>query len=744
MSKIQDAKQLLAQGLRLLATDGKTPITDGFGADAPDFTCGPEWFGESDTGIAILCGPCPALGPDLLLCVDGDGEGWRDVPEIRSFLDSLPPTLSSHDARHLFFRVPANSAASLKQWKDVFKTKAATGCAVDLKYTGGYACERLDWAEGTDTSALVSAIATLPETCLAALARAPGARATSSAVTTVNSDDRGDAYLAAKGLDPVQVYADAFDWLETKAPVAVDGQGGHNTLLVVTGGLLEGFGLDEETCLQLLEDVYNPRCEPEWSSEELQHKIDQVDQHGSEAYARLELAVHRSHMEAFEAICNQPIAPANVSQGDIPGSVAAAPGAGAPARRMLQTVKASELNQPLPPVPWLVQRLSLAPGRPGLVVGRAGSGKTAAVQDIAVSVASGQDVFGTWPVRQGPVLHIDLDQGRYATKRRYQQIAKGRGIDLSTLPLECAFFNFRMTKNHGAMAAVDPAAVELLKDSCRGKAFVIIDSLRGMSPGMDENSSEIGEILQALSWVVDEIEKEGSEVPPPTFVVLHHSGKGESSAGGRGSTSIDDRAGAKWVVSKEDDGNQVSWKQDKASEFALGRDRGFVTRLVEGVHNGAYGPESVMIQVVPEQDNDVTAEQETKEWDEKVQQAMELVKEHPGILSRTLRDELGAGSIKGNLSQKVIDKLLLGAPECRGAQLWKYGTDSAKHLFWKSAEQLIMDELIKGPAVHSTLVAETCLPTSQVKLTLSHLHATGRTCQSAGINGEPAWELLNK
>ena len=134
-------KAYAAAGFRILpiASDGsKRPLVDGFGAAAPDFTIPPENFQDGD-GVAILTGPCPALGDDWLAVLDLDGDA--SVADINRMVGvNLPPTLSSKGYRHLYYRVPASpERASIKQWVRIFGRGDAP--EVDLKWAGGYAIE---------------------------------------------------------------------------------------------------------------------------------------------------------------------------------------------------------------------------------------------------------------------------------------------------------------------------------------------------------------------------------------------------------------------------------------------------------------------------------------------------------------------------------------------------------------------------------------------------------------------------
>lgn len=60
-------------------------------------------------------------------------------------------------------------------------------------------------------------------------------------------------------------------------PPAVSRSGGHNALLVAASTIYRGFALPREHALAILEDTYNPRCEPPWKLKELNHKLDAVE-----------------------------------------------------------------------------------------------------------------------------------------------------------------------------------------------------------------------------------------------------------------------------------------------------------------------------------------------------------------------------------------------------------------------------------------------------------------------------------
>src|SRR5690606_13676054 len=94
-----------------VSPDGeKRPRVKGFEADAPAFTAYQRV--KPDDMVAILCGPCPALGAtadeptagDWLCCIDLDGGLTREDLGVALGAD-LPETLATHDGNHLWYRV---------------------------------------------------------------------------------------------------------------------------------------------------------------------------------------------------------------------------------------------------------------------------------------------------------------------------------------------------------------------------------------------------------------------------------------------------------------------------------------------------------------------------------------------------------------------------------------------------------------------------------------------------------------
>lgn len=94
----------------------------------------------------------------------------------------------------------------------------------------------------------------------------------------------------------------------------------------------------------------------------------------------------------------------------------------------------AEIFAKLPPYPWLIPGLHLAPGRISLLNGYANAGKTVIAISIALAVASGKPVWGTYaPAKSGKVLHLNGEIGSYLARERYQRLARGAGLDIDAL-----------------------------------------------------------------------------------------------------------------------------------------------------------------------------------------------------------------------------------------------------------------------------------------------------------------------
>lgn len=208
---------------------------------------------------------------------------------------------------------------------------------------------------------------------------------------------------------------------------------------------------------------------------------------------------------------------------------------------------AAECAEPPAPVPWLCKQLHLAPGRPVSLSGYAGTGKTNVAAALALGVAAGlPTVLGLRLDRHGDVLLVDHECGSRSTHRRLYRLAIGLRVDLREVGERLQWVSYPK------LTLVQEGAEELLLEVCQGKALVVIDSLKRLLPGVDENDARVADHLAILARV--------SEATGCTFVLLQHEGKPgadgarEARFRGRGSSAIQGEWSSHWSISVQGEG----------------------------------------------------------------------------------------------------------------------------------------------------------------------------------------------
>jgi hypothetical protein len=197
------------------------------------------------------------------------------------------------------------------------------------------------------------------------------------------------------------------------------------------------------------------------------------------------------------------------------------------------------LAEPLPPARWVSPGLQLGPGRCALFAGYGASAKTLALQSLALSVATGQLIWGRFACVRGKVVHLDYEQGRYATNRRYQRLARALGVNLASIGKDLR------VGSHPDLCLTAEGMEAALFELVQGAALLVIDSLRAATPGVDENESRIRDYLQILTRV--------SDATGCAVLLIHHARKPSEGDGDvrtilRGSSAIFDAAGSVYAI----------------------------------------------------------------------------------------------------------------------------------------------------------------------------------------------------
>lgn len=291
----------------------------------------------------------------------------------------------------------------------------------------------------------------------------------------------------------------------------------------------------------------------------------------------------------------------------------------------------ADIFAPLPPVPWLVQKLDICPGAPTLLAGYGFSGKTMAAQSLALTVAGGGRVWGDFHCsRRGRVVHLDYEQGYRITAERYQRLAVGAGLDADALEGSLDVAPLPSQKLDS------PNAFDALLRVADGAALVIVDSLRASAPTLDENSSEIRSVLDMLTLV--------SERTGAVALVIHHARKpsGDHEGGARmairGSSGIYD-ACASVLVFVGEKGAPTMVHHEKARTSGILADS-FALRVEDSGDStgGQSGLRVVTVDHIRQAANESASKQ--AELDEAV---FEVVSREPGCNVRFVRGNVPLG-----------------------------------------------------------------------------------------------------
>jgi RecA-family ATPase len=205
---------------------------------------------------------------------------------------------------------------------------------------------------------------------------------------------------------------------------------------------------------------------------------------------------------------------------------------------------------PYKPTDWVCEELFLAAGRPTLVSAYSFSGKTLAMQSLALSLATGTPIWGQFSCHKKRVAHIDYEQTQEATIPRYQRMIAAMGLNPDEV-----WDNLSVSTEPG-IHLTSACANSTFHHLAHEHNVVIIDSLRVAAMGLDENASSFRTAIDMLTKI--------SSLTNCTFILVHHAGKGGDKVTDqrhvlRGSSSILDAAGTSFVMqAKKGEPSRVS------------------------------------------------------------------------------------------------------------------------------------------------------------------------------------------
>lgn len=163
-----------------------------------------------------------------------------------------------------------------------------------------------------------------------------------------------------------------------------------------------------------------------------------------------------------------------------------------------EVINGAMLAETLPPIRWLCEGLRLTTGSPTVVAGNAYSGKSLAMADLVLAVATGGKAWGKFQCQRGPVRILDYDgQGRRISQERLQRLARSRCVDLRALGDSIGYVRkpgFKLD---------DVGGSDRLCRVLDGIHLAVVDSWRGATPATDEwlrgPVQLVGEMLEDVS-----------------------------------------------------------------------------------------------------------------------------------------------------------------------------------------------------------------------------------------------------
>lgn len=216
----------------------------------------------------------------------------------------------------------------------------------------------------------------------------------------------------------------------------------------------------------------------------------------------------------------------------------------------------------MPAVSWLIKDVMPAQGI-GAVYGPSRSGKSFLVLDLLGAVASDRgEWFGNRIKNHVPVVYLALE-GEHGVPQRIRAYIEERGSPTKE-------FRFIFTGLSILVQDDVSALIQSIKALGMERPIVCIDTLNQATPGMDENSSDMGLAIQAMKRIQRETEG--------LVMIVHHTGKDETK-GLRGHSSLLAALDFSIVVTRGEETR--SWRSDKIKDGPDDKEFHFGLRTVE-------------------------------------------------------------------------------------------------------------------------------------------------------------------
>jgi len=328
-----------------------------------------------------------------------------------------------------------------------------------------------------------------------------------------------------------------------------------------------------------------------------------------------------------------------------------------------------------PPEDLVVPGLGLCAGPPTGLFGQGYSGKSVAAFAMGMAIAIGKDVWGVYSAKEGRWVHLDYEQGKKRSKALVQRLAKGFGVDRRELT-DGGRFDIAIYPD---VTLTSSRAVDAYARAMDGATICTADALKGMTPSVDENSSEMRDHMGVLRLAS---EKTGCMV-----VLIHHAGKTPQDGArprkeaGRGSSAIFDECQSVFVLSgKKGEPTTVSHEKDRVTGLTVD-DFGLLIRDVPTDDGNPRGGLQV-VHLDPQQLGRNGGSDGERSFARKKQVVKEAIAKNPGVggtgvVSQML--SMRKSDVADAVSQLVAEGEVVTVPAGRNAQrLYIRGTEPSR------------------------------------------------------------------
>jgi hypothetical protein len=372
----------------------KRPLTaNGFrDATTEESTIRRWWHQWPDANVGIATGDRSDV---WVLDVDGP-QGLAEWNQLQVEHGNPPKTRTVRTPRgglHLYFVVPHGGDIGCR-------TKIA-GTSIDVRGTGGY---------------VVAPPSSTPDgnyQLVHDIAIAPASAWLLDFVTQTRPATKPEVSLPIPTATRPDACSRAVAYVQAM-PEAISGQGGHDAAFRVARACYTGFGLSVDETFKILRDVYNPRCQPSWSEQELRHKAKSVAETPSE------------HPRGY-LFSSQRSIPASLPLGNLP-VISSSPN---PPKPRFEFLDSRTFAQGDYRPEWLIKNV-LVRGEPAGLGGPMKALKTSIAVDLAVSLATGTPMLGTFEVPHVTTTAIiSGESGRSTLQKTGERVCAAKNLTLA-------------------------------------------------------------------------------------------------------------------------------------------------------------------------------------------------------------------------------------------------------------------------------------------------------------------------